>query len=255
MFLLQLRGGLGLALGLPLVVLELSAIGLTLFRTAWIGAVIVIVIGLALRPRRIIRLALAALIAGGIALAAIGPLEGNQLIDQRINNTGNIYSRVGTYVDAVHIFERHVVFGSGVDQFGAAEAQLGSAQTSINGGQPLGSAHDSFLSVLAEQGLWGFLPLFVLIAAWVRLLLRYRAAARDRADLLFFAAAVAASVAYLLMSASETIIVEEVPNAFFALIVGATAGRVDALIEGRQAAREVRAAPLTEDRLGTLPAR
>jgi O-antigen ligase len=254
-FLLQLRGGLTLALGLPLVAVELSAIGLTLFRTAWIAAVIVTVITLALRPRRIVRLVLTALIAGGIALAAIGPLEGNQLIAQRINNTGNIYSRLGTYADAVHIFEQHVVFGAGVNQFGAAEEQLGSAQTSINGGQPLGSAHDSFLSVLAEQGLWGFVPLLLLVAAWVRLLSRYRAAARDRADLLFFAAAVAASLAYLLMSVSETILVEEIPNAFFALIVGAAAGRVDALTEARQRAAEVRAAPLIDDRLGTLSAR
>jgi O-antigen ligase len=229
LFLVQLRIPRWYTVGGIAVILELTAIGLTLFRTAWIAAAVVVVIGLALRPRRVIRLAATAILAIALGVAALGPLQSNQVTNERLNNVHNVYSRLGTYVDGLHIFLHHPIFGAGVTQFGTAEANLG-VRATINGGAALGSAHDSFINIAAEQGLWGFIPLLVLAFGATQMLRRYRRIGVDRVDILFAAAAIGAVLAYVLMSATETMILEEIPNAFFALILGAAAGRVDALV-------------------------
>ena len=98
--------------------------------------------------------------------------------------------------------------------------------------------------------MWGLVPfVLVTIAAW-QVVRRYRSSAVERTDTLFVAATIAAALGYLLMSATETIILEEIPNAFFAVILGSAAGRLDSLCRGR--------IPLSvpwdsRDRLGTNP--
>jgi hypothetical protein len=49
-------------------------------------------------------------------------------------------------------------------------------------------------------------------------------------DILFAAAAIGAALGYLLMSVTETMILEGIPNAFFALLLGAVAGRLDGVV-------------------------
>lgn len=231
-YLVQVRGPTAYSWGALALTLEVAGIGTTLFRAAWIGAIIVIVICLGLRPRRFARLVGITALMTAFVVAALGPLENNAVIKERVTNSRNIYGRFAAYIQGREIFEQHSVFGVGVNQF--AEAQKKLPHPIVAGVSSVETAHDSYIDIAGEDGLWGLIPLLFVTAAVWRLLRWYRRSAADRADILFAAAAVAAALAYLLMSLTLTIVGEEIPNAFLAVILGAAAGRVDGILQGSE---------------------
>jgi O-antigen ligase len=229
-FLLQLRPRGWATIAWICLVGELGALGLTLFRTAWIAVLVVLVVAVGLRPGRPVRVLALGLLVTAFAVAALGPLQKSSVINERINNTTNVYARLSTYVDGLHIFLKHPVFGVGVTNFSSAEADLGPSAAAVNGVQGAGTAHDSFINIGTEDGLSGLFPLVLVVGTVWHVFRRYRRESSDRLDILFAAAAIGAALGYLLMSVTETMILEGIPNAFFALLLGAVAGRLDGVV-------------------------
>jgi hypothetical protein len=219
-----------LTLGSTAVLLELVGITLTFFRGAWIGALVVIVVGIGLRPRKYARLlgvlALVAVVAGVVLLRA----QDTKGLAQRLNNTQNVSGRVATYQQALELFARHPLAGVGLGQFAAAQkAELPS--NSVGGVSAVSFAHNSYLDSLAEGGLLVSLPFLALTLAVGLMVHRFREVAReDRHDVLIGAMITGATLAYLLMSLEETVITSATASdAFLALLLGACAARLDAL--------------------------
>lgn len=229
-FLLQLRPRGWSTIAWICLAGELGALGLTLFRTAWIAVLVVLVVAVGLRPRKPVRVLALGLLVAAFAVAALGPLQKSSVLNERINNTTNVYTRLSTYADGFHIFLKHPVFGVGVTNFSSAEADLGPSAATVNGVQGAGTAHDSFINIGVEDGLSGLLPLLLVVGAVWHVFGRYRREASDRLDTLFAAAAIGAALGYVLMSVTETMILEGIPNAFFALLLGAVAGRLDGVV-------------------------
>ena len=97
--------------------IQLTAIGLTLFRAVWIAAALVIITTFGLRRGRFGRLLFVAAVMGVLVLAAGSQLTQTSLVSERLDNTDNIYGRLATYEQGLDIFRDAPLFGVGVDQY------------------------------------------------------------------------------------------------------------------------------------------
>jgi hypothetical protein len=223
-----------LSVGLLVALLEVSGITLTFFRGAWIAALLVVVAGIGLRPRKHARLVATVGIVGvlvAVLYVRVGDAGG---LSERVNNTSNVNGRVATWQQALELFRLHPLDGVGLGQFAhAQEAQL--VVTEVNGVEAVATAHDSFLDALGEGGLLVSVPFLVLAISVAIMIHRFRkVATRDPYDVLIGAMIVGAALAYVLMSLEETVITAgTASNAFFALLLGACAARLD-VVESEQ---------------------
>jgi O-antigen ligase len=213
--------------GLVAIGLELGGIAVTLFRAAAIGAILVLICGLGLRPGRVLRMVGVMLLAGCVLYLVYTQLESNRVFESRVANTENINGRFATYQQGADVFASHPLVGVGIGQF--ANAQTDVQVTVVNGVKPAQSPHSTFVGTLGEQGLAGFVPLlFVTYAIW-RLLGELRRRARDPADVVLWGCLVGAALAYLIMSLTLTMLPYGASNAFFAILLGVAAARSAAL--------------------------
>jgi hypothetical protein len=114
----------------------------------------------------------------------------------------------------------------GVNQFVPAERRLpGQLTRDVRG---LLFPHSSFVWVLAEQGVWGFVPLGVLTVAgwWTVRRVRHRAVTHE--EVLFAAALAGVALAYLFVSLSLTVLASGPVNGLIALWLGCAVGRLRA---------------------------
>jgi hypothetical protein len=220
-------------IGLSVVVVECAALGFTLFRAAWIGAFIVVVITLGLRPRRYGRVIGVAVAIGALALAGSTQLRNNQTFETRVQNTDNVSGRLATYQQATTIFTSAPAVGVGVDRY--FDVAPGFVPPTVDGVASVPYPHSSYFGLLAEQGLLGFIPFILFnVAVWY-LLRRYRWLARDRGDVILAAAVTGGVLAYVLMSLTLTMLPYGSSNLLLMVLLGAVAGRVDALSAQRRA--------------------
>ncbi len=222
------RRGSNFVWALAIVGVELAGIGLTLFRAAWIGAIVVVIASF-FRPRRFGRMYTVIGFVIALSLVATSQLQQNRTFQARLHSTSSIYSRLATYRQDYSIFRSAPAFGVGVNQYNTVA--LAQPPQTYSGGESVPYPHSSYLGLLAEQGLVGFLPLLVVsYAAW-RFVRRLHAAAVWHADLAWLTGAVAgAAAAYFLMSLTLTMLPYEPSNAFFAALLGAAAGRLELVV-------------------------
>jgi len=219
--------------GSIVVALELAGITFTFFRGAWIASLVVIVVAIGLRPRRYARLLGTLALVGAIAAVLLLQAQDIRGLSQRLNNTQNVSGRVATYSQALQLFARHPLDGVGLGQFATAQKNE-LMNTSVAGVQAVSFAHNSYLDALSEGGLLVFLPFLGATLACGNLIYRFRKVARtERHDVLIGATVAAAALAYLLISLEETVITSSTAsNAFFALLLGGCAARMDAVAGG-----------------------
>lgn len=219
-----------LLLGGSVAVLELAGIVLTFFRGAWIAALIIAVVAYGLRPKRFERLGGVALVGLLIGIAVFVESYGSSQLGQRVANTQNVNSRIATYEQSFQLFRQNPIFGIGASQFTLSSQDVQPLNLVTFGGtNAIPYAHNSYLFVLAEQGLLGILPFLVLSYASGSLARRLLRLARSRVDTLFASALVAALLGYLLMSMELEMITALTSNALLAILLGAAAARVDHL--------------------------
>jgi O-antigen ligase len=235
LFWVQARRPRAYIVGLAAIGVELLAIGLTFFRTAWIASVLVLVVSL-MRPGRHARTVLILAYVGAIGAIAFTQLEQDRQFSARVNNTQNVDARLATYDQAIEIFRRHPLYGVGVDQYTNVATRL--PETRVNGVASVPYPHNSYLGVLAEAGIAGAIPLVTAtLAVWL-VLRRMKRRLRDGADAILATSVTAAAIAYLLMSLPLDMFTYGPSNAFFALLLGAACGRFAAVASrpGRETA-------------------
>jgi O-antigen ligase len=224
---IQARGRTTWFIGALVAALELVAIGFAFFRAIWIAAVIVLITAFGLRPKRFPRLVAVALTVGVLLLAISAPLKQNAQVSQRFSNKSNITNRLATYATGLEVFGSAPLFGVGFDRFAAGQAAV--HPVTVGGQPPNPYPHSSFIWLLAEQGLFGALPLIIATFAGFRLIRAYGRRLRAREDVLLHAAVAGTALAYLVVSLTLTMLPEGPSNAFFAILLGAAIGRLDAI--------------------------
>jgi O-antigen ligase len=186
-------------------------------------------------------------LAALVAVAALSRLDQNDTFQARVSSesaSGNVYVRLATYQQGLDIFRHHALIGVGPKQYGAAA--MATPQRFVHGNQSVPFPHSSFVGLLAEQGLFGFVPFVCLIFAAWRLVRALGRASGVRTDGILVGAAVGVSIGYIVMSATLTMLPYGPSNAFFALFLGLVAARLNAVTAVEQSS------PAT---LRALPAR
>jgi O-antigen ligase len=244
LYVTQLRGRSYYLLGGIAITIELLGITFTFFRGAAIAALVVVVVAIGWRPRRYARLLGVAALVAAVAAVVLVQAGDNSALSRRINQTQNISGRFATYGQGIKVFASAPLVGIGVGRFYEAEPGVGT--TLVGGVQAVPYAHNSYLEILAEQGIVGFGAFLLLTAATWRLLRALRRSARSRSDTLFAAALTGAALAYLLMSLELTTITSSTPNIMFASLLGAGAGQLDARI-GREGSADDQGQGVTLD--------
>jgi O-antigen ligase len=145
----------------------------------------------------------------------------------RASNIENVNSRLATYITGLEIFERAPLEGIGFGRFANGVSEVPVVR--VSGEEALPYAHNSYIWLLAEQGLLGALPFFLLTFGIWRLIRALGRAARTEEDVLLRASVVGIALAFLVMSLTLTMLPEGPPNALFALVLGAASARLSAL--------------------------
>jgi O-antigen ligase len=226
---LQARGAPALLPGIAAAALQSAAIAMTFFRAAWISAIIIVIAALGLRPRRFARLIAVIGMVGVVLFLAFGRLEENRTFATRVGAevaSDNIAGRLATYAHGLEVFERAPIVGVGVNRYSIAQAEL--PRTYVDGVGAVTHPHSSFVGMLAEQGVVGFFPLLLACFAGWRLVGSLRRAARSRSDVLLAASLTGAAFAYLLMSATLTMLPYGPSNALFLVLLAMGAARLEA---------------------------
>jgi O-antigen ligase len=117
------------------------------------------------------------------------------------------------------------VFGVGALRYNTVASQL--PPVDVHGVQSVPDPHSSFLEVLAEDGVIGFVALVWAGIAISRLVHDFRKQATDPADAVLGGVLVGAAVSYLLYSLTLEMLPYGPSNQFFALLLGLAAGRLE----------------------------
>jgi len=154
-------------------------------------------------------------------------LAQNQTYTGRLKERNNIYGRLATYEQGLEIFRASPLFGVGVDNYSVASQER--APVFVHNIQSIDFPHNSYVAVLAEQGLVGFVPLLLLTFAVWRLIRALRRKALSDDLRVLVAVLSGAALGYLLMSLTLMMLVFSPSNLFFASLLGVAAGRLDSL--------------------------
>lgn len=221
------RDALAYAVGGTAATLEVAGLAFTLFRASWIAVLIVIFATFGLRPKRFGRTLGVALAIAALGFAGTSQLSSNQTFETRLHNTDNIQGRLATWVETVHVFGSSPLFGVGIDRYPIASPSF---ETVVVGGvAAVNFPHSSYFGMLAEQGLFGFIPFMALTVAVWYMLRAFRRRARSRHDIVLAAAAAGATLGYLLMSLTLMTVTLGASNMFFVIMLALCAGRLRAL--------------------------
>lgn|GEM_PF-1918975 len=237
---------------LPLA-FEVGGIAFTYFRVAWIGAVLIVLIAFAFRPRKMGRAVLVTAGLGLVLALVYTQLSSFSSFSSRIQNADNFSSRLGSYEQAIQIWQGHPWFGVGVEQYNVVASGMPTLLVNNVESQP--DPHNSFLGVMAENGITGLVFFLLLTAAIIGLIRAMNRSRHTQDDALLAAAVLGGAMAYLIFGLSLWIFQYDPSNEFFALLLGLAAGRVDMASAQAQAstdAPEIRSplAPLGPARRG-----
>jgi hypothetical protein len=219
---------------LPIVSLDVLAIFFNFFRVGWITAVVVIVAALGLRPRRFGRVAATVAVAAAVIGLGFTQLQSVPGVSDRINNTQNLFARLGAYEQGIEIFKQRPIFGVGANRYHDVASRLPFVR--VSGVESVPDAHSSFIQTLAEYGIVGFTVLLLAFLAIWRLVREFRRRSLLHADAVLGGALTGAALAYLLYSLTLGMLPYGPSNQFFAAMLGLAAGRLDRLVaSGRPA--------------------
>lgn len=163
----------------------------------------------------------------GLALAlgfyAIsGSVEHSAFFQGRVTSTANVTGRFASWDQSVAIFKQAPVVGVGVGQAPVVQEQQG--LFTFAGQHAALTIHSSFLTVLAENGVIGAAAFLLLCLAVVGLLIELRRSINLQG---LYAAVLAGSVAFLIMSLTLTMLLEAPAVLMFSVLLGVGAGRLD----------------------------
>jgi O-antigen ligase len=189
----------------------------------------------ALLTRRVPLGGLALGLGAVLALGATAAVIWSPLINDRLQSHGkiaqqNVESRLAFWSAAVRMWEDNPVLGVGVDRFGI-EASTYVRNSRIVLDRP--AAHDSYLQILAEQGLVGLVAFLAFLGSTWLLLVRAHRQARLRDDIDGRRLATAMQATFVVAVVSATFISAELTMPFW--IIGGLAAAVETAQRARRA--------------------
>ncbi|MGA8716940.1 MAG: O-antigen ligase family protein [Solirubrobacteraceae bacterium] len=166
-------------------------------------------------------------VAAALAFYVVsGTVDHSTFFQGRVASTTNVTGRFASWDQSVAIFRQSPVIGVGVGQAPVVQQKQG--LFTFDGQQAALTIHNSFLTVLAENGVVGEAAILLLSIAVVNLLIALR---RYPGLRVLYACVLAGTVAFLVMSLTLTILLEAPAVLMFAVLLGVGAGRLDKEVE------------------------
>jgi O-antigen ligase len=207
------------------LLLEVFGLAPSFTKTVWGAAIATLVIGLGVHKRVSVRMVLVAGYTAFFVASVYFLTRHSTAVAERVTgSTGNFWGRLGDYAQGILIFKKSPLTGAGFGQF--INAQQFVKPVYVNGVRSALSAHNTVISVLAETGLLGFIPLLFLIVCAFALVWQVRRAAMTHEEDLFSAALVAVTVGVTLLS--TTLLASAYPPimTLYAIFLGVAARRL-----------------------------
>lgn len=223
-------------LGWAAVGIEVLGLFPGLTKTVWAAAFVAILLGLGLRGRMSSRTALVAVYSVMTVVVIYLFVKSSPVVASRVTSHAadtSFLGRLATWQQALEMFQNWPLWGVGIDQF--IGGQLLVPRTTFGGVLPVPSAHNTFLSVLAEGGLLATLPLLAVVYTSVRVVRACKRLAVSHADFVFRAVLLGSLAGSLFLSMTFGEIYEPPAFMFVALLLGVAAARVDHLTRARTA--------------------
>jgi O-antigen ligase len=164
------------------VAIVLMAMSFTLRRGIYVGVfVAVVTLMIASRQARKAVMVMLAL-TGFLLLVYWQGISHTKVYTERIVARGPVYARAVTYATAWNIIKAHPVLGVGIDNWRHVRDEYISGYKNISAsyGRGIGHPHNTFLRVLVESGLMGFLPVIAMLVMMLHT--SYRIWRRVRGD-------------------------------------------------------------------------
>jgi O-antigen ligase len=200
---------------------------LTWSRGAWVGFLIGLAIFLFLSWRYLKRSQVFGLIGIALVFVAIIGMGMHQIaesLEKRVANTDTIYGRIATWTVAIDSGLKSPIFGIGLNNL---REVLATNTARVEGVRNFPRVHNSFLQILAEQGVVGLVVYLAIIATIMRLGIRLKRTCLDPRDKWRGITLIAIMAAYLMpaMFASTLHMHISLIHVFVYAFCGAVAGR------------------------------
>jgi O-antigen ligase len=200
---------------------------LTWSRGAWIGFLIGVAVFLFLGWRLLKRsqaLGLLGIILVFLAIISIGAFELAESLERRVANTNTIYGRLATWTVAIQSGLKAPILGIGLNNL---REVLVTNSVQIEGVGNYPRVHNSFLAILAEQGVVGLGVYLGIMASIIRLGLRINRSSSHLRDKWRGITIISIVTAYLIPAMFASTIHMQIPLSHFFLyaLCGAVAGR------------------------------
>lgn len=163
----------------------LLAAMMPLFRSIFISIGIILVWDLfqeISRRQKVIRVAALSAIGIGIISVLIFVPE---IYQDRVSDPVNFYARVAQQKQNLAVFMEHPLFGVGLANFVPAALRMPGSSLSYRGEAPLDSPHNTLAAVLAETGVFGFVPYVLSQILLVAAFWRFRASENKEVKLVW----------------------------------------------------------------------
>jgi len=164
-FLLFLRAALGPSLSAGRRMLHAiglaAALGMALmpmFRSVVLTLLIVLIIDTFWEQKTTSRAWRVGLVLASVGLILIAPLFVPESVVEDRSNSGNVYGRVAQFEQSIRVFLEHPMLGVGFYNFGRVVAGEPRYVASYRGVSSVDSPHNNLTQVLAETGIFGFVP-------------------------------------------------------------------------------------------------
>lgn len=223
-------------LGVTALAIEVVGLFPGLTKTVWAAAFVMIVLGIGLRRRVSSRTALVAIYGLTTVAVIYFFIKSSPVVAARVTSTAsqdNFLGRVATWQQALEMFQSWPLYGVGVEQFIGGQLLVG--RPTVGGVLPVPSAHNTFLSILAEGGLLVTLPLVAIAYTATRIVRACKKLAVTHEDSVFRAVLIGGVVGSLFLSMTFSELYEPPAFMYVALLLGVAAARVDHLTRARNA--------------------
>ena len=178
-------------------------------------------------------------VASGLAFYAVsGSVEHSTFFQGRVESTTNVTGRFASWEQSVAIFKHAPVIGVGVGQAPVVQEKEG--LFTFAGQQAAVTIHNSFLTVLAENGVTGEAAFLFLCLTVVALLVALRRYPYLR---VLYGVVLAGSVAFLVMSLTLTMLLEAPAVLMLSVLLGVGAGQLDRQLQPPELVAGTRARP------------
>jgi O-antigen ligase len=159
-------------------------------------------------------------------VVAVGSqLTQTQLFSERVDNTDNVWGRLATYEQGIEIFRDAPLLGVGVNQYHAYAEELRPEE--VRGVESVTFPHNTFVGLLAEQGLFSFIPFLIVCVAVVRVLRALSRRASDTGAAALAGAGTGAALGLLVMSLTLEMLPYGPSNSFFVILMGLVAAQLN----------------------------